>query len=90
MVSGAKPSQLTSIRESLERLTAMMEESPDFVTSERMAVINAVDEEMKVLIAALDAQRLAVTSELHSERDLLLAIAQEHWDPRSSESRPST
>jgi len=77
MARGVKPSQLTSLRESLERLNDFLERSPDFVSSERAAVLGAIDQQMQELIVAIDAQRLAVSDEFRVERDFLLEVARE-------------
>jgi hypothetical protein len=71
MVSGDKPSRLPSVRASLERVLALAEQSPDFITGERIAVLQAMNAEINSLMQAIDAQRVALTDDARLEREII-------------------
>lgn len=58
---------------SLELLAATVDELPNLVTSERIAVLEVLDRERALVMAGLASERLAVTAALASGRDSILA-----------------
>ncbi len=63
---------LASVTEALENASSLAEELPSLVEGERVAVIEALDRELAVLLASIDEQRTATLAVFSDELRLLV------------------